>query len=243
MEQISEDVWHVVGPALRMPGGVTMPLRSTVIRLPDRSLVIYSPIAFDAKAVASIEAVGEVAHLIAPNRWHHLFVAAAAQRWPRAIVHGAPGLAVQRPELRIDKQLGDGEPAWRDAFEVEVVGGVPKLSEAVVLHRPSGTLVCADLVFHIPRPANLRTRFVLAMMGVGGGRLAQSRGWRWLRQSRAEARRSIDRILDWPIARVAPCHGPACEIDSRALGAVLARVYGGVPHRALAERAAVMPAR
>jgi hypothetical protein len=243
MEQITEDVWQVEGPELGMPGGLMMPLRSTVVRLPDRSLVIYSPIAFDAEAVAAIDKLGEVAHLLAPSRLHHRFVAAAALRWPRAIVHGAPGLAGQRPELRIDKQLGDGEPAWRDAFEVEVVGGVPKLSEAVVLHRPSGTLVCADLVFHIARPANLRTRLALAMMGVGGGRLAQSRAWRWFRRSRADARRSIDRILDWPIARVAPCHGPACEIDSRALGTVLARAYGGVPHRALAAQAAVVAAR
>jgi glyoxylase-like metal-dependent hydrolase (beta-lactamase superfamily II) len=242
MKQIADGLWRVEGPELRMPGGVVMPLCSTMIRLPDRSLVIYSPIAFDAAAAASIDALGEVAHLIAPSRWHHLFVAAAVRRWPRAIVHGAPGLAAQRPELRIDKQLGDGEPAWRDALEVEVVRGVPKLSEAVVWHRPSGTLVCADLVFHITRPANLRTRLVLAMMGVGGGRLAQSRGWRWLRRSRADARRSIDRILDWPIGRVAPCHGPACEIDSRALGAVLARAYGGVPRRTLATEA-VVPAR
>ena len=227
MNEIAADVWQVVGPELRMPGGVKMPASATVIRLPDRSLLVYSPIAFDDAAAAAIEAAGEVAHVVAPNRYHHLFAAAAAARWPRATVHAAPGVAEKQPALQVGRELAGGDRAWGDAIEVELIGGAPKINEAVLFHRPSGTLVCADLVFHVERPANLRTRFALAMMGTGGGRLAQSRMWGMLRKDRAAARASVDRILGWPIARIAPCHGPAVELDAAGLAARMTRLYGG----------------
>ena len=46
MNEIATDVWQVNGPALKMPGGFVLPASSTVIRLPDRRLLVYSPIAF-----------------------------------------------------------------------------------------------------------------------------------------------------------------------------------------------------
>jgi hypothetical protein len=234
MTPIAPDVWQLVGPALRLPGGVRMPLGSTVFRLPDGTLAIYSPIAIDDAMAAELARLGEVAHVIAPNRLHHLHVSAALARWPDAKLHAPPGLAAKRPDLAVHHVLGgDPDPAWQGVLDVEVVGGTPKIDEAVVFHRPSGTLACADFLFHVTRPANLRTRAVLALMGVGGGRLAQSRAWRFLRKDRGAARASVDRILAWPIAHVAPCHGEPLAIDAAGIAARVARVYGGRPQAAL----------
>jgi hypothetical protein len=227
MKEIATDIWQVDGPDLRMPGGVKMPASSTVIRLPDRSLLVYSPIAFDDAAAAAIAAAGEVAHIVAPNRYHHMFAVAAAERWPRATVHAAPGVSEKQPALKVGRELAGGERAWGDAIEVELIGGAPKINEAVLFHRPSGTLVCADLLFHVAKPGNLRARLVLAMMGTGGGRLAQSRMWSMLRKDRAAARASVDRIVSWPIARLAPCHGAAVELDAAGLAERMTRLYGG----------------
>src|SRR5262249_47128444 len=102
-----------------------------------------------------------------------------------------------------------------------------RLDETVLFHRPSSTLVCADFAFNITAPANLRTRLVLAMMGAGGRTLKQSRAWRFLRGDRATIRASIDRILAWPIERIAPAHGEPTNIDAAALAAVVTRAYGG----------------
>jgi hypothetical protein len=230
MEAIAPDVWMVRGRDLRMPGGVTMPSSSTVMRLPDRSLIVYSPIAFDDAAAAAIEAAGEVAHIVAPSKLHHLFAAAAIARWPRAAVHAAPGVGDKQPALAGARVLGGapGEVApWGDAVALELVGGAPKLNEVVLFHRASGTLACADLLFHVTRPANLRTRVVLALMGAGGGRLAQSRAWAFLRKDRAAARASAARILAWPIARIAPCHGDPVAIDAAGLATRMSRLHGG----------------
>lgn len=230
MDPIAADVWQVSGPELRMPGGFMLPASSTVIRLPDRSLLVYSPIAFDDAAAAAIDAVGEVAHLVAPSRLHHLYAVAAKARWPRATVHAAPGVAEKQPALAVDRELADeraADPAWGDAVALELVGGAPKVNEVVLFHRPSGTLACADLLFHVTRPANLRTRFVLALVGIGGRRLGQSLEWRRLRKDRVAARASAARILEWPIARVAPCHGDPIEIDAAGVAKHLTRLCGG----------------
>lgn len=219
MESIAADVWQVSGPAIRIPGGGKLPTCSTVIRLADRSLLVYSPIDLDDAAAAAIAAVGEVAHLVVPSLLHHLFAEAAVRRWPGAMVHAAPGVRRKQPGLRIDRELPGDD--WRPDLEAELVGGTPRLNEVVLFHRPSGTLVCADLFFH------LRTRLVLALAGTGGGQLAQSREWSFACKDRAAARASVDRILGWPIARVAMCHGSAVPIDAAGLAPRMTRLYGG----------------
>ncbi|HWM86147.1 MAG TPA: DUF4336 domain-containing protein [Kofleriaceae bacterium] len=227
MESLHADVWQLPGPDLRLPGGAVLPLRSTLVRLPDRALLVYSPVAFDDATAAEIDALGEVAHIVAPNLAHHLHAPAAAARWPRATVHAARGVEAKQPGLRIDRWLPERDASWGDALDLELVGGAPRIGETVLFHRPSGTLICADFLFHVTEPANLRTRALLAMLGTGGQRLAQSRVWRMVRADRAAARASVDRILAWPIARVATCHGSPCAIDAAALATRVTRLYGG----------------
>lgn len=237
LRSIATDVWVLDCGEVRMPAGVRMPLFTSVIRLPDRSLLVYSPARLDDAAAAAIDAAGEVAHIVAPNLLHHLYAGEAAARWPRATLHGAPGLAAKRPDLVIQHELGgEVDPAWRDALDVELIGGAPKINETVLFHRPSGVLLCADFVFNVTRPANLRTRIVLAVVGAGGGKLGQSREWRFLHRDRAAIRASIDRILSWPIAQVAPVHGDPVAIDPATLATRVTRAYRGkvAPMAALA---------
>jgi hypothetical protein len=219
MTPLGPDLWQVPAAPLRLPGGVQMPLAAIVIRLSDGGLVIYSPAAFDDAQAAAIDALGPVAHLVAPSLLHHLHLGAAAARWPAATVHGAPGLAAKRSALPIARELG--EPVWGDAIDIELIRGAPSFNEAVLFHHPSGTLVCADFVFHITQPANLRTRFALALTGTGGRDLRQSRLWRFAVKDRAAAAASIERILGWPIAQLAPVHGEPLAVDAAALAARL----------------------
>jgi hypothetical protein len=235
MQPIGTDIWHLPGRPLHMPGRVVMPIASTVIRLPTGGVVVYSPIEIDDATAAEIEAIGPVEHLIVPSGLHHLYAVAAAARWPNARVHAAPAARAKQPGLRADRSLGGGlDPAWRGALEVEHIDGAPGIDEHVVFHRPSGTLICADLVFHITRPANFASRLLFAMMGVGAGRLAQSRAWWFLRKDRAAARASVGRILAWPIKQVSPCHGEPCPVTSVELATRMTRLAGRAAVPALA---------
>ncbi|HLL21236.1 MAG TPA: hypothetical protein VK427_03845, partial [Kofleriaceae bacterium] len=101
------------------------------------------------------------------------------------------------------------------------IEGAPRIGETVLFHRPSGTLVCADFLFNVTEPANTITKVVLAAMGTGGRRLAQSRAWKLLRKDKAALRTSIERVLAWPIQRVAMCHGHPVEVDAAGIAAVL----------------------
>lgn len=198
VDAIVDGVWQVPGPSLRFIGGVKVPLRSTVVRLSDGGLLVYSPIA----EMHDVGALGAVTHVVEPNKLHHRFVAAARERWPGATFH-------QR-ELALD------DPA----IDVAHIDGTPKIDETVVFHRPSGTLVVADFVFNMTAE-NLRSRFAFALTGVSGDRVSQSREWKWARKDAAAARASVERVLAWPIQRVAFCHGESVAIDSAGLAAVM----------------------
>ena len=198
MEAIADGVWQVSGPSLNFIGGVKVPLRATVLRLSDGSLLVYSPIA----EMPGVDEVGRVAHIVEPSKFHHLYVGAARERWPGATVH-----------VR-ELQLAD------PAIEAVHIDGVPKLDETVLFHAPSGTLVVADFVFNMTAE-NLRSRFAFWLTGVGGERVAQSREWKWARKDKAAARASVERILAWPIQRVAFCHGESVAIDAAGLASVM----------------------
>jgi hypothetical protein len=226
LKPIAPDVWHLPAPSMRFPGGLRMPIAATVIRLPDRSLAVYSPVALGEAAVGALTAEGEVAHIVAPSLLHHLHARAAAERFPRATVHAAPGLRAKQPDVPAGRELGGSDPAWGGALEALVIGGAPRLNEGVLFHRPSGTLVVADLAFNVTEPETFMTRVILGMMGVGGRRLAQSRMWKVAVRDRAAARASLDTLLDWPIRRVVPTHGAPVEIDASGFRAVVERAYG-----------------
>jgi hypothetical protein len=198
VESIANGVWQIHGPSLRFTAGVRVPSASTVLRLDRGDLLVYSPIA----EMPGVDEVGTVTHVLEPNKLHHLFVEAARARWPAATFH-------QR-ELRL------ADPA----IEAVHIDGVPKLDETVLFHRPSGTLVVADFVFHMTAE-NFISRLGFALTGVGGNRVAQSREWRWACKDKAAARASVERVLAWPIERVAFCHGRSVAIDAAGLAAVM----------------------
>ncbi|HVK85841.1 MAG TPA: DUF4336 domain-containing protein [Kofleriaceae bacterium] len=217
MQAIDGDLWRVQGPDARLPGGARLPVYATVARLADRTLAIYNPCKLDDAAAAAIEREGEVAHVIAPNLLHHLYAGQAMARWPRATLHAPPGLAAKRADLPRARSLTDPEPAWRDALEALRLAGVPKIDETIVFHRASGTLVCADFLFHVTAPANLRTRLLLRLTGTGGGELRQSRMWKLLVKDKVALGAAFAQALEWPIRQVAPVHGPHVVIDSASL--------------------------
>ncbi len=222
---VAPNVWQVRAPSLRLLGGLCMPIATTVLRLADRSLLLYSPVAFDQAQLAALSGLGEVAHIVLPNLWHHLFAKEVIERYPQATVHAAPGLAEKRSDLRIHRELTRTDGVFGDEIDLLVIDGAPSLNEVVLFHRSSGTLVCADLVFNIREPENFMSHVVLAMTGVGG-KLAQSRMWRFAVKDRARARASIEQLLSWNVQRIAPVHGDAVEIRGEDLAPLMARAYG-----------------
>src|SRR5438128_26318 len=110
MRTIGDGIWSVRGADFRLPGGARIPLSASILRLAGRSLLLYAPIAFDARSAAAIDAAGTVAHIVAPNLFHHVFIVDALARWPQATFHAPPALAGKRPDLPPAQPLRADDP-------------------------------------------------------------------------------------------------------------------------------------
>lgn len=127
--------------------------------------------------------------------------------FPSARLHAPAGLAKKRPDLRIDRVHNSApEPTFAGVVDELQIEGF-RLKESVLFHRPTRTLVVADLVHNIGRPQHLWTKFYTRAMGFYN-RVALSRMIRWTAFSdRAAARRSLDKLLAFPFDRLIVGHG------------------------------------
>jgi hypothetical protein len=214
---VTEGVWVATAPVSIV--GTKLTSTMTVLRLGDGGLVVHSPIALTPERRAAVEALGPVRHLYAPNTFHHLRVGDWSAAFPSARVHGARGLSKKRPDLRIDRTNGEPEPAFAGVLDEVHVDGF-RLDETALFHRPSQTLVVADLVHNVGRPEGSWTRFYAKTMGFYD-RVGLSRVLRWTAFSdKVAARKSIDALLSLPIERLVVGHGAPVVADARqALGA------------------------
>jgi hypothetical protein len=187
--------------------GFRFSTRMTVLPLGSRQLALVSPVPIDAARAAAVEALGDVAFLIAPNLLHHLYLADAVRRYPNALVLAPPGLRAKRPDLRVDGSLADPLPAeLAAAVDVVRIEGAPRVDEFAIHHRATRTLVLTDLVFNVTHPRGWLAHAVLFLAGCHG-RLASSRAWRLFVQDRTLTRASVARMLALPFSTLVMAHG------------------------------------
>lgn len=211
-----------------LAGGFRMPTRMTAIPLASGGVALVSPVPMDDALAARVEALGPVEFLVAPNLLHHLYLADAAGRFPKARVLGPAGLRTKRPDLRIDLALGGPLPdELTTTVEVVPIEGAPSVDEFVFYHRPSQSLVVTDLVFNVTRPRGVIAHVALWLMGCHG-RVAQSRAWKFFVKDRAAAARSARRVLGLAVRTLVVAHGDVVTED---VPNALARALEGMASR------------
>ena len=121
----------------------------------------------------------------------------------------------KRPDLRIDRFHGDSpEPAFAGTIDEIPIEGL-RLQETALFYRPAQTLVVADLVHNIGRPAHAWTATYTRMMGFYD-RIALSRAIRWTAfNDRKAARRCLDDLLARPFDRLVVGHGAPLATGGR----------------------------
>jgi hypothetical protein len=203
--QLAENLWVFDRP-LRMLG-LAIGTRMTAVRLPDGNLFLHSPVALDEATREEIDALGPVRHVVAPNRFHHLFVDEYRAVYGEALLWAAPGLPEKRKDVRFDGVLGD-EPnlGWAGTLDQLHVKGAATLNEVVFLHRESRTLLLNDLAMNFRGVPGGFTSLWLRLMGVHE-RFGVSRLIRSTFRDRAAARESLDALLRWDFERIVMSHG------------------------------------
>ena len=196
--------------------GIEMGTRMTVCRLSDGSLFVHSPVAPDDALVAELDALGPVAHVVAPNKLHHLHFAEFASRHPDARTYTSPGLPARRPDLHFEVVLGDEpRPGWAADIDQCAVCGNFFLDEIVFLHRASGTLILTDLCEEGSDEWPFWSRLAARIGGIYE-KHGPPRDMKWsLRRDLPALSRAVERILSWDFDRMILSHGRLVESGAR----------------------------
>lgn len=214
LQQLGENIWIAEGPIVDFYS-FPYPTRMAVVRLAAGALWIWSPIALTDSLRAELAALGHPAHLVSPNKIHHLFMGDWASEFPGAKLWGLPSVIRKRPDLKFTGVLSD-EPAedWRGEIDHALFRGSLVMDEIVFFHSASRTALFADLI------ENFSMEFLRNTPGLQGWKTTMARLWRitepvgqapleWRLSfvRRAPARASLGRVLAWDPVNVVMAHG------------------------------------
>lgn len=186
----------------------------TVVRLQDGSLLIHSPVALTPSLKAKVDAIGPVRHIVAPSLYHHLYAGEWQDAYPGALLHAAVGLAKRRKDLAIDQELrGETHADWASDLETVFLDGT-LMNETVFFHRPSRSMIVADLIENFETSDHWLTRMGLKIGGVHG-KPGLNRMLRPIFRHKKRSRRSIDEMLAWDFDRIVLAHGDIIETGGR----------------------------
>ena len=202
--------------------GLEVGTRMTIIRLKTGKLMVISPIQVNSTTIDEIDEIGKVDFIIAPNLYHHLFVADFQALYPHAKLLVAPGLELKRADLKFDGILGQAplqfwdevEYLYFEGFNVLDLSGPSPLQEVVFFHRESQTLVLTDTAFNFDASFPLITQLVTRVIG-GYNRVSPSLLDKLATREKDKIEKSIRRILCWDFKRIVMAHGSIVENEAK----------------------------
>lgn len=213
LESLAPDLWLLSYPLKML--GMDLGRNVTIIRLASRKLVVHSTAPFSAADIAAIKALGTPAWLVDSLLRHDTFAAEGRAAFPDATYLAPPGFS---EELPFETTPLDPPPAeWGDELEVLTIGGAPGFGEIAMFHRPSRTLIVADLVVHFPDATGFLKNALLTLACVGGRHApGMTRPFKQAIDDPAAYQASIRRLLEWDFDRVIVGHGKPIDHGGKA---------------------------
>lgn len=210
------------------------------VKLSTGALAVFSPVSLTPEVREKVESLGgNVKYLAAPDLQHHLHITAWKNAFPQAEILAPEGLWEKRqsnPEFKdtpfqhVFKKDGNPKSISEEfdaEFQTEYIYGHGS-RELVFLHRPSRTVIEADVLFNLPaneqysksadgKPMNFLTRLVLPLLRTDMPAMGQRRfSWYILSsQDRTAFTASMKRIAGWDFDRLIPCHGDVIETGAK----------------------------
>ncbi|KAL6702513.1 hypothetical protein ACN47E_001577 [Coniothyrium glycines] len=226
-------------PFLRF-GKVKIGGRGTIVRLQSGALAVFSPVALTDDVKAKVAELGEVKYIAALDQEHHIFLGPWHKEYPSAQVMGPDTLPEKRAKQNDEnvpfaflfskqKPLQTISPEFDAEFDWEYVSAHIN-KEIVVHHRPTRTLLTADLMFNLPAieqysksnddaRSGLLTKLFTSLQSTKGSAIWQQRTI-WYGTSSSDRNgfaQSIARINKWDFERVIPCHGDVIEGNGKSI--------------------------
>ena len=182
-----------------------------------------------------------VKYLAALDYEHHIFLSEWAKAFPSASVLGVEGLPEKREQnpatagLKFqyvwtaknrDEMTVDAE--FDKEFDVEYLPSHAN-KELVFLHKPTRTLIEADLIFNLPAyeqhsktgesaESGILTKLFIGLQNTRGDATWQKRFiWYVAAQDKPSFSESVKRINGWDFDRIIPCHGDVIETGGKGI--------------------------
>ena len=191
--------------------GARLRARTTVVRLEDGSLLLHTPAPPTETLAEQLSALGPVRWLVVPNCWHHLGAPAAADRFRDARLVGPASALRRNPALRLDLDLHEGQfSELVPELEALPLAGVPFWDETVLYHRPTQTLLGADIVCSAGPEDHFSWRLGARLTGCYE-RVRVPPDARKKVDDKAAAARSLRAMLERPAERLVIGHGDIIE--------------------------------
>ncbi|KAK4550089.1 hypothetical protein LTR36_003056 [Oleoguttula mirabilis] len=230
-------------PFLRF-GRIKVGGRGTVVKLASGNLAVFSPVALTDTVQKELSAFGngKIRYITALDQEHHIFISAWHDAFPDAKVIAPETLPAYRQKqgyTGIPKEnwvlFKKGEQSFSVSeefdkeFDMEYVHAHAN-QELVFNHKPSRTLIEADLLFNLPATeqhsktggsatSGILTRLFCAVNSTKGTAIWQKR-FIWYAISagdRTGYNKSVSKIAKWDFERIVPCHGDVIETGGKGI--------------------------
>ncbi|TKA83899.1 hypothetical protein B0A55_00090 [Friedmanniomyces simplex] len=237
-------------PFLRF-GRIKIGGRGTIVQLASGNLAVFSPVALTETVKKELSAMGtgQVKYITALDQEHHIFLEPWHKMFPDARVVGPETLPAYRDKQGYGEipqanwvlfKKGD-QGSWKVSeefdkeFDTEYVSAHQN-QELVFNHKPTRTLIEADLLFNLPATEQHSkagisatgghlTRLFVGINNTQGAAIWQKR-FLWYAISsgdRAGFNQSAARIAHWDFDRIVPCHGDVIETGGKG---IFEKVFG-----------------
>ena len=221
LKAVGTDIWLAEGGIVSF-FGFPYPTRSVIVRLAEGGLWVWSPIKPSRDLLGEIDALGPVAHLVSPNKIHHLYLQDWLVAYPNARLWGPQTTIDKRRDLTFQEALTDKPPqAWSAELDQAWFRGSMSFDEIVFFHRASRTVILADLIENFS-DAFLRrhwrwwARVVARLDGITAHAPGAPREWRWSFRDKGPAREALAKVLAWNPEQVIMAHGDWQKSDGQA---------------------------
>ncbi|MGE0763127.1 MAG: DUF4336 domain-containing protein [Bdellovibrionales bacterium] len=208
----TKNPFHMLAPGLWVADAViqvpvvSLPIRAVAVQVAPGQLVLISPLHGRMCDYNSLKALGQVVAIVAPSKFHHLFVQHAQKEFPGAKLWAAPGLEQKRTDVKWDGILTVDPWPYQNVLELQLIEGAPQMNEVVLFHGPSQTLVVTDLLFNLQKASGFGARMIFGLLGTFR-RLNTSRLVKWYTKDQKQVSNSLKRILGFNFDRLIMAHG------------------------------------
>lgn len=230
LQKFGSNIWSVDGPTVEI-GSFPYRTRMAVVKLSNgEGAWIWSPTKYSKQLASEIEEVvgGPVAHIVSPNKLHHLNLKEWSEQYPEARVYAPPGLKGRRVVQGVvfTDDLGDKpNKALAADFDQVVFRNRMFMEEVVFFHKESQTALFCDLIqrYQPCEAEGLKglKRRIDGLVGDPGG---TPREWVWsFWLGKAKVQEASHVVVDrWQPRRLLIAHGEcvhsnAADVIGRAL--------------------------